>query len=68
MFRYITQSSAGPRVTRVAKLFLIEDRAAFKAHLERLAGTPERRRIIVSHHETIAVDAAGALGKVARTL
>ncbi len=64
VLRHITQSSGGPRASRVAKLFMIKDKAAFAAHLERLA-TPDLRRVIVAHHETITDDPAGALRRVA---
>lgn len=69
ILKHLTQSTGGLRVTRIARLFLIKDRAALRAHLERLAGTPQLRRIIVSHHEMYAGnDAAGALRRVAATL
>jgi hypothetical protein len=48
-------------------MFLVKDRAAFAAHLERLA-TPDLRRVIVAHHETITNDPAGALRTVAASL
>jgi len=68
IFRYITASTGGPRVTRITRLLLVKDRAAFKAHLERLAETPELKRIIVSHHRMITDDPAAALRKVAARL
>jgi hypothetical protein len=61
-------SSGGPKVTRIARLFLIKDKKAFRAHLERLADLPGLTRIVVSHHETIAVDPAGTLRRVAATV
>lgn len=67
VLRNVTGSSGGPRVSRVARLFLIKDKAAFAAHLERLA-TPDLRRVIVAHHETIADDPAGALRRVAASV
>ena len=39
----------GARVTPVVKLEMVKDRAALKAHLERLAATPNLVRLIVSH-------------------
>ncbi len=53
VFKHLTLSSGGPRVTRIGKMFLVKDKAAFKAHLERLAETPGLKRVIVSHHELI---------------
>ena len=67
VLRHVTGSSGGPRVSRVARLLLIKDKAAFAAHLERLA-TPDLRRVILAHHETITDDPAGALRRVAATV
>jgi hypothetical protein len=67
VLRHITGSSGGPRVSRVARLFLVKDRAAFADHLERLA-TPDLRRVILAHHETITDDPAGVLRRVAATV
>ena len=39
----------GARVTPVVKLELVKNKAQLKAHLERLAATPELVRLIVSH-------------------
>ena len=68
IFRYLTKSTGGPRVTRIFKFFGIKDREAFRAELERLAGTPDLKRIIVSHHEMITDDPAGALRQAAATV
>lgn len=68
VLKNITQSSGGPRVSRVAKLFMIKDKASFAAHLERLAAVPDLQRVVVSHHDTISDDPAGTLRRVASTL
>ncbi len=68
IFRHFTQSTGGPRISRVMRWFVIKDAAALRASLERLADTPELRRIIVSHHRVITDDPRGALRAVARTL
>jgi hypothetical protein len=68
VLRYVTASTGGPRVSRVGKLFLIKDKAALRAHLNRLADTPRLRRIIVSHHRVIEDDPAGTLRRVAAEL
>jgi hypothetical protein len=39
----------GARVTPVVKLELVKDKIELKAHLERLASTPNLVRLIVSH-------------------
>jgi hypothetical protein len=68
VLKHITQSSGGPRVSRVAKLFMVKDKAGFAAHLERLAATPDLKRVIVAHHQTITADPAGTLRGVAASL
>jgi hypothetical protein len=67
VLRHITGSSGGPRVSRIARFFMIKDKAAFAAHLDRLA-SPDLRRVIVAHHETITDDPAGTLRRVAASL
>jgi hypothetical protein len=67
VLRHITRSTGGPRVSRIARLFLIKDRAAFAAHLERLA-TADLRRVIVAHHESVTEDPAAMLRKVAASV
>lgn len=61
-------TTGGPRVTRLMRLFMIADRRAARAHLERLADTEELQRIIVSHGAAITEDPAGVLRRVASTL
>ncbi len=68
VFRHITKSSGGPRVTRLAKLALVKDKKAFRAHLERLAEAKDLRRVIVSHHELIADAPSDALRLAASTV
>jgi hypothetical protein len=67
VLRHITGSSGGPRVSRVARLLLIKDKAAFAAHLERLA-TSDLRRVIVAHHQTISDDPAGTVRQIAASV
>lgn len=68
VFRHVTASSGGPRISRIARWFLIKDRPALRAHLERLADTPGLRRILVSHHDVIDREPARVLRDVAATL
>lgn len=68
VLRYLTASTGGPRVSRVARWFLVKDKAAFRAHLERLAATPGLARVVVSHHEVIAERPAEVLREVAATV
>jgi hypothetical protein len=66
VLKRLTQSSGGPKLTRIARWFLVRDKAAVRAHLERLAGLPELRRVVVSHHEVI--DSPGVLREIAATI
>lgn len=68
IFRRLTQSTGGPRVSRLFRWFVVKDRRALAAHLERLAATPDLVRIIVSHHQTIVDRPAETLREVASTL
>jgi hypothetical protein len=61
ILRYITQSSGPLHVSRIARLLVVKRRKAFREHLERLAATPELRRIIVAHHEMVDSNASAAL-------
>ena len=68
ILRYVTASTGGPRVSRVAKMALVKDKAALRADFERLAETPGLRRLIVAHNDMVEGDAAGALRAAAATL
>ncbi len=66
--RFVTASSGGPKVGRLARLLFVKDARALSIHLERLAESPDLKRIIVSHHEMITGDVCGILREVAGTL
>jgi len=68
VMRYVTTSTGGPKVTRLFRWLAVKDKAAFRAHLERLAETPGLIRIIVSHHRVIAERPAATLREVAAAL
>ncbi|HEY0191126.1 MAG TPA: hypothetical protein VGC42_08390 [Kofleriaceae bacterium] len=68
VLRFITGSTGTPKVTRVARMFLISDKRAARAHLEKLAKLPDLKRIIVSHHAVIDQDPGAVLAAVASTL
>jgi len=68
VLKHLTGSTGGVKVTRIARLALISDKPAVRAHLERLAALPGLRRVIVSHHETIDHEPGRALAAVAATL
>lgn len=65
VLKHMTGSSGGPKITNIVRWFIIKEKAAFRAHLERLAKTPNLARIVVSHHETIDANAAKVLSAVA---
>ncbi len=68
IFRYVTQSTGGPRVSRILRWFVMKDRVALRSSLKMLADTPNLVRIIVSHHRMIVDNPAGTLRSVAQTL
>jgi len=61
-------SSGGAKITFIARRLVVADKAAVRAHLERLAALPGLRRIVVSHHETIAGEPGRVLAELAATL
>ena len=65
IFRYLTDSTGGPKVTRLFRWIALKDKKALKAHFERLAATPDLKRIIVAHHRTITDRPADVLLEVA---
>jgi hypothetical protein len=61
-------STGGPKVTKIAKRFLVDDRAALADHLRRLSETPSLQRVIPGHGAVIDDDAASVLRAVAEGL
>jgi len=61
-------SSGGPRVTPLIKLAMVKDKRALRAHLGKLADTPNLKRVIMSHGERVEDDPAAFLRQVAATL
>ncbi len=62
-------SAPGPRVSRLAKLVLVKDKAALRTRLEQLAATPRLVRLIVAHEKVASgADAAAALRQAATYL
>jgi len=68
IFRYITGSTGGPKVTRLFRVLAVKDKAAFRDHLNRLAETPDLVRVIVSHHEPITDQPAETLRRIAEAV
>ena len=67
VLRYVTNSTGGPRVSRLFRLMAMKDKRALREHFERLA-TPDLARIVVSHHESVNENAQSVLQSVASTL
>ncbi|MEM7447911.1 MAG: hypothetical protein AAF355_06695 [Myxococcota bacterium] len=68
VFRYVTDSTGGPKISRLARWLLMKDRSALKRDLMALAATEDLKRIVVSHHRMISEDAAATLRGVASRL
>ncbi|MFT3775087.1 MAG: hypothetical protein QM820_57805 [Minicystis sp.] len=68
VFKHVTASTGGPRVSRIMRWFVVKDAAALRAHFERLAGMPGLSRVIVSHGAMVTDDAAGMIRTAAATL
>lgn len=68
VLKNVTASSGGPLISRLARWFMIEDKAAFRGQLEKLAAIPKLKRVIVAHHEPIEGDVAATLRRVAATI
>lgn len=61
-------STGPPKVTGIARMFLIGDRNALRSHLLRLAELEGLARIVPGHGDVIADDPAGTLRRVAEAL
>ncbi len=61
-------ATGGPRITLIARMFVLKDRRAFAAELEGLARTPDLRRVLVSHGAPIVERARETLAGLAGRL
>lgn len=61
-------STGGPRVTFIARLLMVADRRAVRAHLLRLAELPGLARLVPSHGQVVDHDAPSVLRGVAERL
>jgi len=68
VLKHITGSSGGPKISNLVRWFVVKDKKAYRANLERLAAIPDLRRIVVSHHQTIETDPGATLRTIAATL
>ena len=67
VFRRITSSTGGPKVSRLFRWAVLSDKAAFRAQLEQLAKLPQLAHVVVSHHQVIVEDPAGTLARIEPT-
>jgi hypothetical protein len=68
LFFRLIGSTGGPRVTRIAKTFVIDDRAALRDHLRELSALAGLQRIVPCHGRIIDQRAADTLRAVAQAL
>lgn len=68
VMRYVTLSTGGPKITRVARLLVVKNKAAIIGELNQLAAISGLSRIIVSHHEVIEDNAPQVLTELAKSL
>ncbi|MCB9524285.1 MAG: hypothetical protein H6702_13075 [Myxococcales bacterium] len=54
-------NAGGPKITTIGKLFMVKDKAALRAHLQRLAETPDLKRLIPGHGRVMEDDPGGIL-------
>jgi hypothetical protein len=57
-----------PAIPRVARWFLLKDKKAFRSQLEKLADTPDLKRVIVSHGRPLTEAPASTLRELASTV
>jgi hypothetical protein len=60
--------TGGPRVTAIARRFIVGDRAVFREHLVRLAARAGLQRLVPCHGGIVRDDAPGVLRRVAEQL
>lgn len=68
VMRYLTDSTGGPKVTRIGRWFVTQDKAALRRDLETLAETPALRRVLVAHGTLMDQSPAADLRRAAATL
>lgn len=69
LFTSVLGSAPGPRVSRLAKLLFVDDKAAFRRDLERFAETKDLVRMMVAHEKVAhGSEAAAALRRAATYL
>jgi hypothetical protein len=67
-FGFILAPTGIPSVPRIARWMMVKDKPAFRSHLERMAGTPDLRRVIVSHGAVLSERPGDVLRSVAAAI
>ncbi|HVO19512.1 MAG TPA: hypothetical protein VMU15_09670 [Anaeromyxobacter sp.] len=65
IFRLVGFTGPEPKLPPPVRLRVVRDRAALRAHLERLAASPGLTRILLSHGPVVERDPAGVLRRIA---
>jgi hypothetical protein len=68
MLKNVLRSTGGPRVSFVARMVMVKDKAVFAEELRSLATLENLTNVIVSHHEIIRDNPAEVLRTLADTL
>jgi hypothetical protein len=63
LFRFLGVSGR-PRVTSIARWFIVGDRSVFREHLLRLAGRPGLKRLVPCHGRIVDQDTPGVLRRI----
>jgi hypothetical protein len=61
-------STGGPRITRIAKMFIVDDREALSGELMKLATEPGLERIMPCHGDMVRLDVRGVLRRASASL
>jgi hypothetical protein len=68
LFGFLLAPTGQPCVPRLSRWIVVKDKPAFRAHLEKLAATPNLSRVIVSHGKMMTTQPGDILRTVASAL
>ena len=68
ILKHITNSSGGPRISRISKAFLVANKAQVAEDVRTLAATPGLKRLIVSHQDPLETRVPETLRQIADQL
>ena len=61
-------NAGGPRITTIARLFMVQDRSAYRRHLEAISDQPRLMRVVPGHGAIIDDNPTAMLREVAASL